>query len=118
MKEAEIIQELSIFDLDDKISDHEDHDDATTTNPVTGTHEQNSTDAELIVDPGELDGVIENDLGMQQTNKSARGNPTQEKFDSNTASETHDTASQQMFVCSNAMLMMDKNSFKHKKPCK
>ena len=88
MKESEIIKEIYVFDLDDKISDHKDYNDATTTNAVTGSQEQNCTDVELIVDPLESDSVIENELGMQKMNKSMQGNQAQEKIDSNTSSET------------------------------
>ena len=67
MKEAEIVQELFVFDLDDKIPDHEDCNDATTTNTVPGIEEQNCADGELIVDRGKSYDVIENELGMQES---------------------------------------------------
>ena len=41
----------------------------------------------LIVDPGELDGVIENKIEIQQISKCIQGNPMQEKIDINKLSE-------------------------------
>ena len=71
----------------------------------------NHADVELlIVDSGESNGVIGNQVGTYETSIGIQGDPIQERFDLSTSSEKYHHLHEKKHVHSNASLAREKHA--------